>query len=542
MPSRAVCVFAGSWLAAAALLVSATAAAPPLHRQIDELISAKTEGPLSRLASDGEFLRRVYLDLAGRIPTSEEAREFLDDAAADKRAKVIDRLLAGDDYPRHMAEMFDIMLMERRGGHEDWNRFLKDSFAANKPWDQMVREILDPQADDEATRGAATFYVKRLERYGQQPDDMPGLVRDVGRMFLGVDVQCAQCHDHLFVDEYKQEHYQGLFAFVGNTSIRRDVEFPAIAEKPLTEEIEFASVFVQIPKTTGPRLPGGEEVEIPQFEKGEEYAVAPDRKTKQPGVPKFSTLGLLAEQLPRADNRAFRRNIANRLWWLMMGRGLVEPLDLHHADNPPTHPQLLELLADTMAERKFDIKWMLRELALSETYQRSSLLPEAGASPPASYRAALEKRISPEQLLRGVLVATGELSRVEQENGVPEKDDAPTYEDLSARFLKALANPPKEPEIEITPSVQGALFLSNDEAVLRLLERREGNLIDRLAQLDDADAIAEELYLSTLTRRPMEEERDEVRDYLQQNADRRDAALGHLAWALITSTEFCVNH
>jgi len=521
-----------------AALSAVAAAEQPLHEEIDKLIAAQADGPAGPVASDGAFLRRVYLDLAGRIPTSEEARAFLDDSSADKREKVIDRLLSSDDYALHMAEVFDVMLMERRGGHEEWTKFLESSFAANKPWDQMVREILAPDKDDEQTRGAAAFYVKRLERYGQQPNDMPGLVRDVGRMFLGVDVQCAQCHDHLFVDEYKQEFYQGLFAFVGNATLRRDSEFPAISEKPLMKKVEFTSVFVQIPKETGPRLPGGEEVEIPEFEKGEQYAVPPDRKTKEPGVPKFSTLEVLAEQLPSSENTLFRRNLANRLWWLMMGRGLVEPLDLHHADNPPSHPELLELLADSVTEHKFDIKWMLRELALSETYQRSSLLPQTDAKPSVSgYRVALEKRVSPEQLLRSVLVATGELTRVESK-----QEGAPTYDELTERFKNALANPPKEPEIEIAPSVQGALFLSNDEVVLSFLEKRKGNLINRLSKLDEPDAVAEELYLSVLTRRPVAEEREEARDYLEENADRRDVALGHLAWALLTSTEFCVNH
>jgi hypothetical protein len=383
---------------------------------------------------------------------------------------------------------------------------------------------------------------------------MPGLVRDVGRMFLGVDVQCAQCHDHLFVDDYKQEHYQGMFAFVGNTTIRNDKQFPAVAEKPLMKEIEFTSVFVQIPQTTGPRLPGGEEIELPTFKSGEEYEVPPDRKTKEPGVPKFSTLKLLAERLPRAENAAFSRNLANRLWWLMMGRGLVDPLDMHHSDNPPSHPELLGLLAQEVTAHNFDIKWLLRELALTETYQRSGRLPETGMQLPAgSYRVALEKRLSAEQLLRSVLEATGEATRVKEG-----KAGSPKFDDIATRFDKALANPPKEPELEIAPSVKGALFLSNDTVVLSLLERHDGNLVDRLAKLDEAvgqaaslpaeagsfghDAVAEELYLSVLTRRPSDQEREEVRDYLEQSSDRRDTALGHLAWALLASTEFCVNH
>ena len=227
-----------------------------------------------------------------------------------------------------MREAFHVQLMERAGEHEEWTRFLEQSFAANKPWDQLVREILNPNADDEATRGAAYFLTKRLENYGQQPVDLPGLTRDVGRLFLGVGLQCAQCHDHLFIDDYKQIDFQGLHTFVSHTTIRQDVKFPAVAEKLVDKKTEFMSVFVKVAKATGPRLPFGTEVDVPTFAKGEELALAADKNSKSPGKPKFSPLAILAEQLPTASNTQFARNIVNRLWWQMLGRGLVHPLDL----------------------------------------------------------------------------------------------------------------------------------------------------------------------------------------------------------------------
>ena len=179
-------------IAAAVAMMGAAASAVelPLHARIDKLIAAKAGGPVNPPATDAEFIRRIYLDFAGRIPTIEETREFLAENSADKRIKLIDKLLASKDYPRRMQELFHVMLMERRGDHDDWTKFLRKSFEANKPWDQIVREILNPNADDEATRGAAFFYTKRLEKYGQNPTDYPGLVRDVGRLFMGVDVQC----------------------------------------------------------------------------------------------------------------------------------------------------------------------------------------------------------------------------------------------------------------------------------------------------------------------------------------------------------------
>src|SRR5262249_22978563 len=197
--------------------------------RIDALVAAKANGrPMATRSDDAEYLRRVALDLTGQIPTAVETRQFLADTASDKRQKVIDGLLGGSDYPRRMTETMHVMLMERNGEHAEWTKFLQTTFEKNRPWDQFVREILYPNPDDESTRGAAFFWTKRLEKYGENPVDLPGLTRDVGRLFLGVDLQCAQCHDHLFIDDYKQVDFQGLFAFVSHTTIRSDVTFPAV--------------------------------------------------------------------------------------------------------------------------------------------------------------------------------------------------------------------------------------------------------------------------------------------------------------------------
>jgi hypothetical protein len=536
---------------------AAQAGEEPLHQEIDRLVTAQAGGPCNPPAGDAEFLRRVYLDLAGKIPTSEQAREFLADGAGDKRTKLVDRLLSGPDFPRRMQELFHAMLMERRGDDPDWTAFLRRSFEANTPWDVLAREILDPDPEDEAARGAAYFYVRRLDKVGQQDTDYPGLTRDVGRLFLGVDLQCAQCHNHLFIDDYKQQDFQGLYTVYLNTFIRRDVTPPAIGEKVMAKKIEFMSVFDKVPLSTGPRVPGDAEIEIPVFAAGEEFLVPPDKKTKHPGEPKFSPLEAVVGRLATADNNAFCRNIANRMWFVMMGRGLVHPLDLSHGDNLPSHSELLELLARDIAARKFDLKGFLRELALSQTYQRSSLGAATSDSlEPASYRAALEKPLSAEQLLSSLLVAAGAEEQSEQsprdapptagnakpaaEQGKP--DAADKRDELRKLFVAAFANPPKEPEIEFSPSVKGALFVMNNSNVLALFDQRPGGLVDRLSKFADPDALAEEFYLSVLTRLPTAEERADVADALARHADRRIAVLGQMAWALAASTEFCVNH
>lgn len=531
------------------------AAEPSLHEQIDQLIAAgHPDGVGPNLASDAEFLRRVYLDFAGRIPSSAEAGAFLNDKSPDRRTQLIDKLLASPEYPARMEMLLHNMLMERMGDNDLWQGFLRQAMEENMPWDELVSTILNPITDDEEHRGSAYFFSKRLEKYGQNPVDLPGLTRDVGRMFLGIDVQCAQCHDHLLVDDYKQQHYQGLFAFVGHLTLRQDVQYPAVAETLVTKPVEFMSVFEKQPLTTGPRLPQGEEVAIPTFAKGEEYEVPPDRKTRFPGVPKFSPLSLLGQQLPSAENELFVRNIANRLWFVMMGRGIVHPLDLHHSDNPPSHPELLDLLARQMVEHDFDIKWMLRELALTETYQRSSQLPPGVESaPPEQFLVAIERPISAEQLLASMMQAMGEretyLAAETKPAAEGEKQETPALpaglpalKDVQNLFVKAFAGQPREPELEFNPSVQAALFVLNGDAIQAWLKPRDYNLVGRLAKLEDADALTDELFLSVLSRLPADEERSAVVSYLQEPKEARDQTIANVVWSLMAATEFCVNH
>ena len=244
-----------------------------------------------------------------------------------------------------MQDLFNAMLMERRGDNPEWTKFLEASFNSNKPWDQLAREIIDPDNENEdAPRLGVLLHQAAGESRRSRTPTIPGLTRDVGRLFLGMDLQCAQCHNHLFIDSYKQQDFQGLFTVYQNTFIRSDVKFPAIGEKVMTKKIDFMSVFDKVPLATGPRIPGGKEMEIPTFEKGQEYFDPARQEEELPWRAKFSPLEALAHEMPTSANRAFCDNIANRLWFVMMGRGLVNPLDQHHLANPASHPELMELL------------------------------------------------------------------------------------------------------------------------------------------------------------------------------------------------------
>ena len=505
------------------LAVPSFIGAQELAARVDALIEAKAKADgvaLSPPADGAEFLRRAYLDFAGTVPNIATAKAFLADTSPDRRTKLITRLLAAPNYAPRMADLFHVALMERLGDHADWSKYLRESFAANKPWDAMAREML--RADPKGPPGAAFFLSKRLENYGQNPVDHSALTRDVGRLFLGKNFQCCECHDHLTVDDYKQQDFQGLHAFFKNTVLVNAAKLH-VGEKPTTEKTSFASVFTKVQMTTAPALPGMAMLDIPAFAKGMEWAEPPDRKTNNPGVPKFSTLAAVSEKLPAG--RDFARNAVNRLWFALMGRGLVHPLDLHHSRNPASHPEVLDLLADEFVNHKFDTRWMLGELAKTRVYQRSSVF--AGTTPPEAryFAVALEKRLSAEQLFAATLEAAGE-----------KPTDA-----LKTKFLKAFANQPREPEEEVAPSLKAALFVSHDDAILGLLRPKPGNLADRLLKLPD-DAIAGELYLAVLSRSPTADEAATVVRVVRKNTASRPDAVARLAWALLASVEFGVNH
>ncbi len=350
---------------------------PRLNERIDRAIAEAHVGPQAELASDSEFLRRIYLDLAGRIPSTEEARAFLTNTSPDRRVELIDHLLQSEECNRHLAVVFDVMWMERRADQHvtttAWRDYLAQSFAENKPYDRLVAEVLSADGEDPTLRAAAKFYLDRdVESHA--------LTRDVSRMFLGRDIQCAQCHDHPLVADYSQAEYHGLLAFLTRSyrfekTNDKNEKVSLVAEKA-EGEVSFASVFEpgSDKRSALPGFPSGIAVDDePVWALEEAYQVTPDKNTAP--VPRFSRRHQLAELATERQNDLFNRNAANRLWRLLMKQGLVEPPDFIHSDNHAIYPVLLNDLADAFAEMRYDIKRFLREVALSQAYQRSYLIP-----------------------------------------------------------------------------------------------------------------------------------------------------------------------
>lgn len=537
-----------------ATLLGDTHAQTPLHKQIDGLIGVgnpEFEKTAAAPASDAEFVRRIYLDLTGRIPTAEQTRAFLAEKTTQKRAKLIDRLLDSPEHARHLQNVFDVMLMERRASKhvksEDWQKYLRQSFAENKPWDQLVTEILTVDGTDKKTRPAARFLLDREFKTDE-------VTRDLGRIFLGRDLQCAQCHDHPVIPDYLQRHYYGLSAFLNRSYLFTD---PKLKKSVIGEKadgtVKFTSVFTEESGETQPRLLDLPSIDDPAVA-GDPYVAKPDKKTR--GVPIYSRRLKLAAALTDPSNIAFRQNIANRLWAMMLGRGLVEPVDMWHDANPPSHPELLDLLGETLAAHDYDVRFLLRELALTQTYQRGSEFPE-GVKRAAEdqFAVALLKPLSPEQLAWSMMQATGlttqtlETLKAKLSKDDQKKADDPGWQEEAlqgalkghvAQFVTFFGVKGIQTS-RFDASANQALFLKNGSLLQSWLIPKGPNLTGRLGSLESPELI-DEFFLAVFSRFPSEDERQQLAAYLKDNKQNREAAIRELAWAALASAEFRFNH
>ena len=501
--------------------------------------------------SDAEFLRRIYLDLHGTIPSTTTVRAFLADTATGKRVQLVDELLDSPRFARRMADVFNVMLMERRPDVHvpgpEWHDYLRKSFLANKPLDQMALELLSADGTNLDTRPAAKFLLDRKL-------DIDLVTRDVGRVFLGRDMECAQCHDHPNVDDYLQRHYHGLAAFMKRSYIFNDPKLKksVIAEKA-EGDVSYTSVFTNESSKTNPRLLDLEELVDPDGTV-KEYIAKPTSKVG--GVPVYSRRLQLARAMLSEANKDFRRNWANRMWAIMMGRGLVEPVDLYHTDNPASHPKLIEYLSHEFSQSGFNVRWMLKQLALSDTYQRSSAATETKAKP-EEFTHALFKPLTPEQMAWAIVESTGvREKRLEAVVAALLKSDPKFGKGRSTHPLwrdEALATDLKSqlnslsvvfaptspgPEVGFDASADQALFMQNSASLQKLLKT---GLVERLAKIESPEELANEAFVAVLSREPNEIESREISEYVQTSKDRR-LACEDVIWALLTSAEFRFNH
>lgn len=397
----------------------------PLSRRVDQLLAQAQVGSASPVASDEEFFRRLSLDLRGSIPTAQEIREFLNDSSPNKRSTLVDRWMNDPRFHLRWADFLHVTLMERRPDkhvpYAEWIKFLQLSSQQGKRWNQLAREIFTADGTDPNLRPAAKFWLDR--------DAEPHiLTRDIGRIFFGMDLQCAQCHDHPSIEHYVQADYYGLFAFTNRTVLFQDqAQKKAFLGERAEGDADYKSVFTGDASRSRPRLPGGVELVEPHYALGEEYLVPPQDKVRP--VPKHSRRAMLVAATD-GSNAAFNRNFANRIWALLFGRGLVHPVDLHHPHNPPTAPDVLDLITQELVAADFDHRFLIRELVLTQAYQRA-IDPPARETLPAM--ASVQEQLTNRSQAAAALKPAVETAHQAQ---------AEAYEAVKAS-LKALEAPDK---------------------------------------------------------------------------------------------------
>lgn len=352
---------------------------------IDQWIQTATAAPPADLEQDALLLRKLWISVIGLAPTLDEANQYLADSSPDRYFRMVDHLLFRPEFNEHWAEKFDVMLMERRPNthitQDHWAAWLRSQMAANRPLNHMLADLLVADGAPGESRAAGRFL---LDRSGD-----PNLItNDVGRIYFGRDIQCSQCHNHPSIDSYRQSDYQGLFGFVSGIHL---VEIPdgekkiqMVAEKSVTDS-PFESVFQRgTMHRVLPHLFGEAEFAQPWTIPGEDYQPA---ETGRPAKPIHSRRQQLADAIRTGNVEAFNRNLANRLWSMVFGRGVVEPVDLHHADNPPLSDELLQGLSKQLAQSGFGLRNFVRELVLTKTFQRGRLELEASGQQAPSWLA-----------------------------------------------------------------------------------------------------------------------------------------------------------
>ncbi|MCC9606201.1 DUF1549 and DUF1553 domain-containing protein [Blastopirellula sp. JC732] len=485
-------------------------------------------------ANDANVLRRTTLDLVGRIPTSSETASYVNDKDEYKRRNLIDRLIGSPAFVRHQVNEFDALLMP-----DEKNRlreYLLAAFTENRPWDQMFREMMLGQADDPEQKGALQFVKARV-------GDTDRLTNDVSVTFFGVNVSCAQCHDHPDVYEWSQDRFYGMKSFFNRTfdngGLLGEHEYGLVSYQTTEGEARKA----QLMFLTGAILEEPEVAEPDDKTKKEEKEKLEElKKQKQaPPAPSFSRREQLVEiALKSGENDYFAKAIVNKLWNRFFGYGLVMPLDQMHPENPASHPELLEWLSRDLVAHNYDLSRLVRGIVSSEAYCRSSVWKGSSRPHPDTFAVGSVRPLTPYQYATLLRVATAN----------PDSQSADQKpEDVEARLAslenaaRGIAGEIEYPGPEFQVGVAEALFFSNSERVRNdLLRDSNDMLIGKLKKTDDVNELISVATMSIWNRLPDPEEEAALVAYLQSRSDRRDEAIGQMVWAMLTSSECRFNY
>jgi hypothetical protein len=509
----------------------------PIEQAVDFYIDARLkEAKLTPApqADDANLIRRVTLDLVGRIPTLAEVQAYVQATEPDKRVRLVDRLLASSGFVRHQAAEFDAMLMP--GYRSNLRDYLTRAFAEDRRWDQVFRELLLPDESDPKQKGAGDFLKMRIA-------DQDKLTADVSALFFGVNVSCARCHDHPKVEDWKQDHFFGMKSFfsrsfdAGGFLGERDY---GLVKFKTTKGVERQAKLMFLTGTVidAPNLrePTGEE------QKQEKELLEKAKKDKSPPpAPKFSVRAKLVEVALRPGERDyFARAIVNRLWYRFFGHGLVMPLDQMHSANPPSHPELLDWLARDLVEHGYDLRRLERGLVLSQAYSRGSRWDGETVPRPYLFAVARVRPLSPPQLAASLRLAATDPATLQAPLKPEEIEKRIESIEAGSRGLADLFEQPRE---DFQIGVGEALVFSNSDRIQRELLADGGDrLLGRLKEMKDPQQAIDLAVRTVLSRPPTADEVKALGEYLAKREDRRVEACRQMLWALLASSEFRFNY
>lgn len=503
-------------LLALAPLHAAGLSAPDLAKQIDQQVQAKLNAeklPASPLCDDAEFIRRASLDLTGVIPPAEKVAEFLDSKDPDKRAKLIDDLLASPNFGRRMADIWLGLLIDRTSDNRrlDYNPFhawLAEKYNANTPWDKFVSELVTATGPQDKN-GAVTYFFSN--------NTVDKMTDSVTKLFLGVQLQCAQCHNHPFTG-WKQQEYWGMAQFF--TKVRFNGNANQVAKKGTSPEVSEDG------KGKGPALPTSAVKTGAKFLQGE-----------SPAMPSGPYRPVLAQWLVAKENPYFARAMTNRLWHQMFGRGFVNPVDDMHKDNHPSHPELLKLMAEEFMASDFDVKHLLRSICNSQTYQRTSKPLEDNADDDILLSKMAIKVLTPEQLYDSLEAVLGKNARGQGANRPQQAANRGAPGSPRDAFVAFFAGEEGASPTEYQSGVPQALRLMN----AALYNNPNCQLLQEANKLGKPEQAIERLFLGALSRRPTAAEYQKLVAYVGKASDAK-TAYSDILWAILNSSEFTLNH
>lgn len=504
-----------------------TSTLPQPVNMVDEAVFNKLRLlgiPASDRCDDATFLRRVSLDIAGTTPTLAQVTEFLNDPSTDKRDRLIDRLLASTSYADHFANKWNFVLRNKKENGEDtpgtllFHRWLWSSIYDNKPYDQMVRQIVSASGDPQLNP-AVVWY--------RDVDSVEEQVEDTAQLFLGIRIQCARCHHHPF-ERWSQDDYYGLAAF-----------YNRVGKKTIPNAsggMRDRRVFHNEGAATANNPRSGKALRPTGLGAGAAFDVADDQ---DPRVK-------LADWMSDPANPFFAKSLVNRYWKHFFNRGIVEPEDDMRATNPPSNPELLDALASRFIESGFDMKDLVRTICRSSTYQLTSLPNDYNASDKQNFSRYYPRRLSAEVLYDAFHQVTASSQSF---GGMPAGTKALQLADASGGpyFLQVFGQPKGDTACECERSMDAnlaqSLHLLNGKEIQEKIAGDSG----RAAALakDTARTHEErmtELYRWVFGRDPNASEMETAVNYLKRNEENPRLGYEDILWALINTKEFQFNH